>query len=105
MLAYLVVFLFFLIMGIQLLRGKCQWLVIGKEDEPDTGKLEQRGTVKSRRARAIGMLFLFCALCVLLVAIGTFIQKPWVGRLTSAFMIIVLLVGLIFIASSNKLRR
>ena len=105
MLVHLLVFLFFAIFGVQLLRGKCQWLVPGQEEEAEGGKLSRKGAVKSRRSRAVGILLLFCGVCVLVTGIGTLLQQPWVGRLVSALMIVIVIVGVIFIASSNKLRR
>ncbi len=104
MLVYLLIFLFFLVCGIQLLRGKFQWL-IPEQTQQDAAKLGQRGADKRSKSRAVGLLFLFCGLCVLGIGIGTVLQLEWIGRLIAGIMALVVVVSLIFIGTSNKYKR
>lgn len=106
MLIYLILILFFLVCGIQLLRGKFQWLIPedgGRKERK--GKLSQKGAERSQKSRAVGVLFLFCAVCIVCIAMGSILKEAWISRVVAAVMMIVMVIGVIAIASSNKFKK
>ena len=104
MLIYLLLFLFFLVCGIQLLRGKFQWLIPEQGKKETKTKLGSQNAERSSKSRAVGLLFLFSGLCILGVGVGSALQQPWISRLIASIMIVVVAVSLILIGTRNKYR-
>ena len=104
MIIILILFLFFLISGIQLLRGKFQWL-IPEEKKEKQKNLQKKQQTRSERSKAVGILFLFCSLCILMVGVSSVLQIPWLSRAIAGIMCFMVLVGLVFISVSGKFRK
>ena len=102
MLIYLLLFLFFLVCGIQLLRGKFQWLIPEQGRRETQTALKQKGAERGSKSYAVGLLFLFSALCILGVAVGSVLQQAWVSKLIASVMITVVAVSLILIGTKNR---
>jgi len=105
MLIYLILIIFFLVCGIQLLRGKFQWLIPEESEQRQQGRLGKKGSDRASKSRAVGILFVFCAVCILGVALGSILQEGWISRIVAAVMLLVMVISVIAIASSNKFKK
>ena len=105
MLIYLILIVFFLVCGIQLLRGKFQWLIPEESEKNQRGRLGKKGSERASKSRAVGILFLFCAVCILGVALGSVLKESWISRIVAAIMMLVMVISVIAIASSNKFKK
>ena len=105
MLIYLILIIFFLVCGIQLLRGKFQWLIPEETEKRQQGRLGKKDSDRASKSRAVGILFLFCALCILGVALGALLKEGWISRIVASVMLLVMVISVIVIASSNKFQK
>ena len=105
MLIYLILIVFFLVCGIQLLRGKFQWLIPEESEKRKQGRLGKKDSDRASKSRAVGILFLFCAVCILGVALGAVLKESWVSRIVAAVMMLVMVIRVIAIASINKFKK